>query len=261
MKILFKLFLLLTLLSSCALGLKKVIVPNLSYIVASKTADQLDLFYSQEKKLKVEIDDLFKKNIFLIQELKTIIKNIDLKKSSEKEITKKIQSLLKKALLDFNILLAKYTAKLNSSQQKEFFEIQKKKNEKLKEKLNSETLESVVSRYEFFFDDLNDKQKEIINKNKVLYKKIYEERLARRLKTQLDLKEAFKIKDEDKRLKEIKKAYDRSLIKGQENPLMPKAIGIVMLIIDTLESDQIKYFYEKKAIILDWIDEFIKVYK
>lgn len=251
-----------SLLHSCGFsGLKKVIVPNLSYILADKVGDELDLYYSQEKKLKKELDHLFKQEIDQVKRLRDIIEKIDLSKSKAEVVVDELISVFRKTLLAFNKVLAKYTARLTLEQQKRFFKIQERENEKIKKRLKQKDLAKIIERYEFFFGELSQTQLSIIRANTSSFMALISKRLNRRMKSQIVIRSCYGEKNIATTEKKILALYNQNLINGQKQMRKGKGLEILKQVLKSVSSEQQKHFEERKRIILEWIDEFIKVYR
>lgn len=247
-------------LTSCGYGLKKVIVPNLSYIVADRTGDQLDLYYSQEKKFKKELEELFKREMDQVKKLRTVVQDISLETSKADKVLEDTILIFRGTLTKFNIILAKYTASLSKDQQKRFFKIQKENNEKIEERLKEEDLDKIIERYEFFFGDLNKSQLKMIKSEKHIFMDLISKRLVRRTTSQDKIKAFFKQEDKQKIESSILNLYNKNLVEGQDQARTGKSMVILKNLLASLTTEQKKYFKEKQKMIVEWIDEFIKVY-
>ena len=248
-------------LTSCGLSaLKKVIVPNLAYIVADKTGDQLDLYYSQEKKLKKEIKKLFQKKIPEIQKLKSVIQHIDIEKSETQKVVNDLTEIFQINLFEFNIILSDYTAHLTREQQKRFFRIQKDKNEDIQKRIKKKSVKRIIEHYEYFFGSLSKEQLELIKANEKVYLSLLEYRLERRLKVQKELLEIFKIAEKTKAKEKILILYNQSSKDGQSSPMRQQSVEVLKKIVKSLSQKQKKNFNESRDDILEWVDEFIRVY-
>lgn len=244
---------------SCSFnGVKSIVVPNLPYLLSTKIAGQLDLYYSQEKKLKVELEALFKKSNPQIKELRSLIAGIDLKKSSPDLTRQEISELFVTLVKDFNNILARYYSHLTPKQQSHFLKELDDEDKQLKEKIKDKNLDSVIDRYEYFFGTLNEEQLSLIRNNSSIYMGLYEGRLKRRSLLQKQLNETFKITSQESRTNSIRKIYDENIITASKDPDLEKAFQIVKTILAQLDSKQRDAFYERKSDLLEWLDEFTK---
>lgn len=193
MKKLICLYSTLLLLQSCSFY--GVIGKNLDYILSDKIADMMDLYYRQEKELDKDIKNFLNTEKELFKEVRNIL--VDVKKeiksgtTGQEKLLKIANDLQRVYIKGGKIIvpmLSKYYAQLDKEQLKTVFEKWDEENKKITKRLKKKSLSDHKRRFKTLLGDMNETQKKIIKKHKGLFVSRNEQRLARRLAVQAQLK-------------------------------------------------------------------------
>jgi len=185
-----KLILIFILSFSCSF--KSLLVSNLDYLMTDKIADELLLNSEQEDELRVDIKKLLNETKESAKDLKVKISKIEIEKSLPiEELKKQYLNIVRKIIP----IISKYYFKLSVDQRKEFFSYHQNKNEEVKKQMIEMTIKSVSNKYDGFFGDINQKQKELIIQNFSMMKELSKRRINRRLEIQSALKRAKNFKE------------------------------------------------------------------
>lgn len=234
-------------------------MPNLHFFIVSRIDKNLGLYGEQEIEVKADILKLLKEEVSVAKGISNDLQDLNPKSFNPDKKYEVLQSYYKQIGSKVNIILAKQIAKFDDKQIKKFFKISRKRNDEIEENIKDRETEDYYDRYEFFLDDLNQKQKDLIAKNIGLFKKLSKQRLENRLSTQAEMKVLFKIKDINERQTKILELFSKrmSLPMTKERK---QAISLFGDIIKSMDSEQIKYFREKQQSWLEWLDYYIQYF-
>ena len=73
----------------------------------------------------------------------------------------------------------------------------------MQERIKEIEIKDYYGRYEFFFGELNQKQKDLLKNKLSLFKNLSKERLQNRLETQNKMQDIFRLQDQKQKEKEI----------------------------------------------------------
>lgn len=236
-------------------------IRNIDNIIEIKASDTLGLYYGQKEKLEKDVSKFLTsakerapKIRAKLREYKSWFKKeppgekaIHLEMRFWQELTQNLASEAAAKHID-------YLAGLSEKQQEEFFKEVEDKNEEIAQKNKENDLEDLAKGYEFFFGDLNKKQKQILKQHRDFFKKRGEERLSKRLAFQKKLKGLFAKKapeDEFKRLalNSIQSRYDH-----QANQ---RRASIIASLIKAADAEQLQTLNENLNKLENWVAVFV----
>lgn len=252
--------------SSCSMT--GIFVGKLDYYVAKKTSSRLNLYLKQEDKLHIDIEKLFdsaKPEVKIIQSLINTFPKKELRISQTflSEFINQFKIPFKGLIKKSTILLAQYLTAMSVNQQKLFLADLAKKNKKASRSLKKNNyFENVSDRFEMLLGSLNSKQKLVIKKYRYTYKRWQQKKLKVNLFFESQLKQAFKIKDENERKLFIEKNSMKSVTMYMEilqGPVFNEIIKSYFLVLKSSTKEQRKTLESKIDFINKVLTSFIKI--
>lgn len=253
-----KLLALCIFLYSCSF--KSVVIPNLAYILTQSIESKLDLYYSEEKLLQADLEKILNAQVSNAKNIRNFIESLNAKNINPKDLSIEISKYYGLVAPKVNKALSVRIAKFTKERQAVFLKIAKKDNQKLVEKINKNQTTDIISQYEKVFGSLSEKQLELINQNKHIYKRVNEQRLKRRLKSQSELEDIFKINNENSRQIKIEQLFNSQFDTQKDKLRFVPIFEVIKEVSSSLSTEQIQYFFQKKIEIKEWLLEFIKFY-
>lgn len=243
--------------SSCSF--KSFVMPNLDYLIVSRIDKNLGLYGVQEDEVKNEVQGFLKENIDTVKTIRTDLLKLDPQNFDARGSYELLRTRYISLSEQVSAIMAKQIAKFDEKQIKQFYEINKEKNEELEERIKEIQAKELFGRYEFFLGTLNQKQIDLIKNNMNLFKALSRERLQNRLETQNKMQDIFRLKDPKQKEKEIYTV----LVSATTKPITlerGKAIDLFGEIVSLMDADQNKYFQEKRREWVEWLDYYINYF-
>ncbi|TNF28847.1 MAG: hypothetical protein EP319_08130 [Deltaproteobacteria bacterium] len=248
-----------TLLVLSACSFKSLVMPNLDYFIVSRIDKNLGLYGEQEDQVKNEIQKLLKDNVEMAKLFREDILKLDPENLDPAKGYETLKSRYITLSEQVSAIMAKQIAHFDEKQIKQFFEINRDKNEELQERIKEIEIKDYYGRYEFFLGELNQKQKDLLKSKLSLFKDLSRERLQNRLETQNKMQDIFRLQDKKQKEKEIYALF-LSASTMPSTPNRRQAIQLFGEILRLLDSTQIKYFEEKRQEWVEWLDYYIKYF-
>ncbi len=176
---------------SCAA--KKLVVNNADTLLEHQITKRLPLYSKQKKALSEDVTQFLKEQKPRAREVLPVIDKINIDNSDE--IGDHYRALAKnydQIALDFSRVLSKHMAKLDSKQQKDFFNTLAQENRELKKKDPEERTEKIQERFENFFGSINEKQKQKLTDLHEHFEARNKERILRRIELHAEFERIFK---------------------------------------------------------------------
>ena len=251
--------LIFSILTFSACSFKSLVFPNLDYLIVSRIDQNLGLYGEQENQVKSDIQLLLRENISFVKIILDDIKKLDPKNFDSFREYELLRTRYRTISEQVSTIIAKQIAKFDEKQIKQFYEINKEKNEEIEERIKEREIEDYFGRYEFFLGDLNQKQKDLIKKNIDLYKSLSKQRLQNRIQTQKKMRDIFLIKNQKQKEKSISVLF----LTSSTLPISPErkqAIQLFGEIIVLMDKVQMKHFNEKRQEWVEWLEYYIKYF-
>lgn len=181
---------LLILCYSCAA--KKIVVNNADTLLEHQITKRLPLYSKQKQVLSEDVSQFLKDQKPRAREVLPIIDKIDVNKPDDIDDHYKVLARnYDQIALDFSRLLSKHMAKLDSKQQKDFFDTLAQENRELKKKDPEERTEKIHERFENFFGSINEKQKQKITDLSEHFEERNKQRILRRIELHAKFQKIF----------------------------------------------------------------------
>jgi len=251
------LLLIMVILSGFGCAAKKMAIDNADTLITYQVAKDLPLSSSQKNALGKRVEAFLNDSKPLANKiLETLIK---LEPGNPETYAPAYQELEKEYLVlaqDFSKVLSHSMAAFDKNQQEEYFEIQKKKTSKIKQKNAKERITKSKERLEHFIGKINEEQKNLI----VTYNEYFEDRAQKRIVRRGELQDKFKeIFAQDVTQAEKEKLIQEAFVTYQKESMVGnKNLEMLKLLQPTLSEEQIKHLNGKKEEIIDLLKYFIK---
>lgn len=233
-------------LSGCSGPMQWIIEGQIDRLIAGRMAKALNLYWGQERELKLEIPalrlSLAPEVDLLKQQAQGLIQNPVLE---EKNVLILYQSW-QNASLKLNPFLAKWMAKLDSKQVEKMFQQLDEENKNLQNEIQNPKDEMFLRRFELVLGELTEPQKALILQNQAMSLKPYQRRLKRRLESRQYLQELY-----PQNLSETERAQHMTQFFNQvtQNPVPHEEWvyqqNLIRAIAATLTTDQKDYFIKQ----------------
>lgn len=247
----------LSFLSACSF--KSLVMPNLHFFIVSRIDKNLGLYGEQEDEVKNEIQKLLRDEVDTAKVILEDIKKLEPKNFDSLGGYELLRTRYVTISEQVSAIMAKQIAKFDEKQIKQFYQINKEKNEEIEERIKEREADDYYGRYEFFLGDLNQKQKDLIKKNVTLFKNLSAQRLKNRLQTQNKMQDLFRLNDPKQREKEIYALF----LGSSTMPMTPErkqAIQLFGEIVSLMDKEQIQHFNEKRQEWVEWLEYYIKYF-
>lgn len=246
---------LIIILSACAA--KKVAVEYADTMIESQVERRLPLYENQKKALAVDIDKFLMSKKKLAQEMLPLIDQIALDDPKKIEPHyRKLEGFYQDISYDFSKLMAKYMARLDQKQQKEFFETMTAENKNIERKDAKDRREQIEDRLEKVFGSVTAGQKLLLTD----YQFYFDERTKVRLQKREKLHQSFKeilSQEASPTAKEelILGAFENYQVQSMADS---KNLEIIQKFIPTLTMKQKESFREKTRELKEILNYFIE---
>lgn len=239
-------------------GPKKLAVKNADTLITYQITKRVPLYSAQKDELTKDVEKFLVRTKPTAKEIVPVFDELDFKNESKLEDQyQNLKNHYKKIAREFSLLMSKYIAKLDSKQQKEFFENLEEENKKLTRKLTSDQSSDIEDKFEMFFGTITDDQKKMLKEYSEYFKSRGQARLQRRIKLQEEMKSAFA---DDMSVESRTKMIQESFVDYQNSSLLDnKNLEIIKKIAPSLNTNQREYFKKEAQDIKETLKYFITV--
>lgn len=258
LKNIFRLVLLLLVLTGCSL--KSLVIPNLAYIMTEGVDKKLDLYYSEEKIVQSDLEELLKSEVITVVDLKKNLSELTFENFNPELVARNFSKYYAYFAPKLNRILSKQMAKFTPERQGELLAIAIDDNKTIENRIKKKRTDEIVKRYEFIFGEMSKEQVKMIDKNMNLYQELNKKRLARRLAIQAELKIIFKEEKQELRQKRIESLFNSQIDIEKGLKDFSPVLKLVKNILSTLSKEQVKSFKSKQLLADDWLIAFIEYY-
>lgn len=239
---------------------KSIVIPNLGFLIADRIDSSLHLYNEQEYQVRDEIKKLLVKERGVVLRTKKYITQVDIKNIDVKKSYAFFASNYYTVAIKVNRILAKQFSTLDRNQVEKLKESMKEENEEIVERTKERRPKDFYKRYSYFFGDLTTQQKNLISKNMELFRELANKRLEERVLTQKALFSILSLKDPIDIEKRVTALFDKNADRSELTPSRLKSIEQFKEFVQSLTSDQEKYFKKKVAFFNEWMDAYLKNY-
>ncbi|MEX0797886.1 MAG: hypothetical protein WD025_00475 [Bacteriovoracaceae bacterium] len=235
-------------------------IKNLDNLLEHKITSRLYLYHSQQEKLEKDVSKFLNDSRALAPQIQKKLdfyqEQIKAGQLSAKKVQKEFefwQSVANKKLENIASKHIGLLAGLNQEQQKHFFEEMEEKNQEKKEKIAKKLMERIFERFEFYFDELNEQQKKVLNEEKDFFFKRDKQRLKDAKAFQKQLKALY---EENAKLAQFKKLAKKSIHELFSAERTKKHATIVHKLIEASDKQGKKNLLKKLSEFKGWIKTF-----
>lgn len=256
MKMMFMLMF-IVLFTGCAA--KQLAVENADTLISHQITKRLPLYSKQKDKLNRDIDKFLNDSKPLAQEILPVIDDIDLKnEEAVSEKYKKLEAYFMDISKKFSAMMSSHIAKLDSKQQKDFFNVLDDENRELLKREKEDRIDSIEERFEMFFGSIKGEQKQLIREYADYFHDRAKAKLDRRIKLHQEFRNIFKAEElsENGREKLIQDAfieYQNDTLKGNKN------LEILKKVLPTISKKQREHFRGQTREVKELLKYFLSV--
>lgn len=237
---------------------KQLAVENADSLISHQITKRVPLYSKQKDLLKKDIDQFLNDSKPLAQEILPVIDDIDLKNDEAvAEKYKKLESYFMDISGKFSAMMATHIAKLDSKQQKDFFNVLDDENRELLKREKEDRIDSIEERFEMFFGSIKGKQKQLIRENADYFHQRAKAKLDRRVKLHQEFRNIFEGDlSENGRAKLIQEAfvkYQNDTLKGNKN------LELLKKILPTISKKQREHFRGQTREVKELLKYFLSV--
>ncbi|WPU63847.1 hypothetical protein [Peredibacter starrii] len=237
---------------------KKLAVDNADTLLGHQVTKRLPLYTAQKNELGEDIDQFLNKQKPVAQEIVPVIDDMKLESEAKlEEHYKKLEGFYRKIAKDFSALMAKYMAKLDDKQQKDFFDEVESENRQIAKKDKEERVEEVQERLEKFLGTISSDQKQVI----AHYGDYFMEQTKKRVERRRELHQKFKsIYAQDIAPTARKDLFQEAFVNYQEEGLTSnKNLEILKKLLPTITKLQREHFRRETQEIKDILSYYLQV--
>jgi hypothetical protein len=240
-------------------GFKSLVVPNLDWLLERKLVKELNLNAKQKKALKKDVDSFLEGRKIQAKRLSKKLESLDLNTLNAERLSEDFFFEYKDFLKAFLPIYSKYLSQLSQEQLVSLEENFREKNDEIKERIEDFSIEKSIDRYEEFFGDLSEKQKNILEGNSANFLSVSKERLERRISYQKSLLEILKedVSSTAKQEKIEKLSWDYNTDRSRSEALK-KNTEASQKVFDLVDQKQRDHLKRKLADIQSWIGRFLE---
>lgn len=246
-------------LSGCTF--KSIVVPNLPYLIADRIDGKLHLYNEQEYEVRDELKKLFKEEIPRIQNIQEYVNSIDIKVLDEKKAYLFLAENYKSIAGKVNKTLANQFSQLDKNQIKKFKASVQEDNSKIEKRLKESKPKDYYKRFSFFFGELTESQKKMINSFIPHFELQTRIRINERREFQKKLFEYLKSGEELSKKKLILELFNKNADRTKISPERIKTIDFFDRFTRTLTPNQISFFNKKRGEVNSWLEAFLDHFK
>lgn len=234
---------------------KKMAVENADSLISYQVNKRLPLYSAQKEELAKDVDKFLNDTKPKAQDILPIIDDLNLKDPAKLDANyAKVETFYKILAKDFSALMSKYLAKLDTKQQKDFFETLDDENREILKKEKEDRINGIEERFEMFLGSINSAQKQLVREYADYFHDRSKARLDRRVKLHQELRQIY---FQDVSEASRKTQIQDSLLEYQEASLTGnKNLEILKKIIPTLTEAQREYFRKEAQEIKDLLRYF-----
>jgi hypothetical protein len=226
-------------LSGC--GMKKLAVENADGLIYYQVGKRLPLYSEQKDDLGKDIDQFLNAKKNTANDVIAVINELDIKSEDKVEKHyKKLEAVYIETIRDFSNLLAKYIARLDKKQQKEFFEYLDDENREIVKRKKAQTIDKIEERAKMLLGSVNDKQKQLIREYEGYFHQRNKERVDRRIKFHTKLRSLFKedlsVDSRTAGMQDAFRSYQAEALEGN------KGLEILKKAVPTFTDEQKEHF-------------------
>ena len=221
---------------------------------------KLDLYYSEEKIVQSDLEELLKSEVTTVEDLKKNLSELTFENFDPELVARKFSKYYAYFAPKLNSILSKQMAKFTVERQVELLAIAIDDNKTIENRIKKKRTDEIVKRYEFIFGEMSKEQVKMIDRNMHLYQELNKKRLARRLAIQAELKVIFKEEKQELRQKRIESLFNSQIDIEKGLKDFSPVLKLVKSILPTLSKEQVKSFKSKQLIADDWLKAFIEYY-
>lgn len=239
-----------------ACGAQKLAVDYADTLLTHQISKRIPMDSKRKQELSKDVDKLLSELKPTAKELIPVIEQIEIDKNKVPLQYKKLENYYLKIANRFSLLIAKYMARLDVKQQKDFFENLEDENKKIAKKDKGEMLENLEDRIEHFIGPLSGPQKNILKDYGDYFYSRNSERLESRKKLHQNFKPVFASGVDKTKLEtfhEMLVKYQQSSIAGNKN------LEIIQKFVATLSPAQKEHFRKEIKILKELLSYYLTV--
>lgn len=249
-------FILVSLLVSCSF--ESLIISNLDFFLTNQIAKSLSINYYEKKTLNKEVQVLLNDNKAIATSLKNHLLKMDLKKVNVKQEMFFLGDVYFKIAKQINPIISKRIAGFEDSKYMSFIEVLKEENREIISKNKEKDIDYYAKKFEFFFGELNNDQKNMVSKIIPLFGKLQNQRLKDRIKVQNQMKEIRLLKSITERENALVSLFNKASDRTTLSDHLIELSNFLQNFLNFLTNEQVSYFKTKKNKYVEWTSKFIE---